>query len=115
MFATRIIRQIPTTLMSQIQARLPKATKIAKAQFQAFDTQQKGLEELLVMANEENDTAMQTEVMADFKTLQEKLDDFNLDLALYGAEDACILELRAGSGGEEACDWCEELTEGVDF
>lgn len=68
-------------------------------------------EELLEMAEEENDQAMVDEVVADLNQLQTQLENLEFQRMFSGEMDAnnAYLEIQAGSGGTEAQDWANML------
>lgn len=69
--------------------------------------------ELLELAVAERDSDLEAEVGIDIQSLKDRLDTLHLHLAIVsegGECSTCFVELRAGSGGEEACDWCHILS-----
>ena len=69
------------------------------------------LNELLDLAESEDDRAVQDEVARDAAALAARLDRLEFDLALSGPHDArnALLSIHAGAGGTESQDWAEML------
>lgn len=90
-----------------------EAGNIAKklAQIDALDKAVEGLPELIEMAKELGGEEEETEVLEEFKKVEEKLEILSLEALLRGKYDACdaIMTLHAGAGGTEAQDWTEML------
>jgi protein subunit release factor A len=102
MFTTRISRRIAPSLVAQIAARVNfNAPKILKNKFAILSQKHTSLNELLILAEEEKDSLLKTEVIKDFTILEDDYTELNMALSL--GEDAdvssCFVELRAGSGG----------------
>ncbi len=66
---------------------------------------------LIEMGQEENDPEMVPEVRSEIDAFVEKFENLRLSTLLSGEYDNCnaILELNAGAGGTESCDWCSML------
>jgi peptide chain release factor 2 len=69
------------------------------------------LNDLLQMAEEENDQATVDEVIADVDKLQSQLEQIEFERMFSGTMDAnnCYVDIQSGSGGTEAQDWAEML------
>ena len=69
------------------------------------------LEELLDLAEGENDRAVQDEIAREASTLAARLDRLEFDLALGGPYDSrnALLSIHAGAGGTESQDWAQML------
>ncbi|KAI9327783.1 hypothetical protein BDR26DRAFT_874950 [Obelidium mucronatum] len=59
------------------------------------------------MAKEENDSELFAEVATDLEALNRDLDKYSMQIMMSGPSDknSCFMEIRAGAGGTEACDW----------
>ncbi len=66
---------------------------------------------LIEIGNEENDPAIVDETRSELDEFIEELDELRISTLLSGEYDNCnaILELNAGAGGTESCDWCGML------
>jgi len=69
--------------------------------------------ELLTMAREEGEESVEAECLSTLAALQAEADELRTD-ALMGAaahsgSTSCYLEIGAGAGGADACDWVEML------
>ena len=66
---------------------------------------------LLLLAVEENDESVATEIKEGLLSLKKNLEEMQLETLLSGKYDSknAILTLHAGAGGTEAQDWCEML------
>jgi peptide chain release factor 2 len=67
--------------------------------------------ELAEMAEEEGDEPTLQDVQRDFEKLKEEVARLQLEGMLAGEADGndCFLEVNAGAGGTESCDWAEML------
>lgn len=67
--------------------------------------------EVLDLLMEEKDELLQQEIEETSKKIQQKLEKLSVLLLLNGPYDKnnCILEVHAGAGGTEACDWAMML------
>jgi len=79
-----------------------------------YDEVEKALEDaatLLELAEEEDDDETRREVAAQFRVLEDDLQEAELRQLLGGEHDRgdAILEINAGAGGTDACDWAEML------
>ena len=104
----------------EVYTNLAKSTEYSrKAQairnkLEVFDKANKAItdaEEIIVLAEEENDDSFLEEVDADLKKAEEDIDTMQLQALLRGKYDSCnaLMSLHAGAGGTEACDWTEML------
>ena len=69
------------------------------------------LEELLDLAEGENDRAVQDEIACEASAIAARLDRLEFDLALSGPYDSrnALLSIHAGAGGTESQDWAQML------
>lgn len=69
------------------------------------------LNELIVMANEENDESLIPDVKEEYEDFCKTLEDLRLSTLLREEydKDNAILRLNAGAGGTESCDWASML------
>ena len=69
------------------------------------------LNELIEMANEENDESLVPDVISEFEDFSQTLDNLRLQTLLSDEydKDNAILRLNAGAGGTESCDWASML------
>ena len=67
--------------------------------------------ELITLASDEKDNALQNEIQADSEQLDAELDKLELELAFSGGYDArnAIMNIHAGAGGTESQDWADML------
>jgi peptide chain release factor 2 len=66
---------------------------------------------LAELAEEEGDESTVDEVLTDLVALKSQIEKLQLQSLLSGEADAndCFLEVNAGAGGTESCDWAEML------
>jgi peptide chain release factor 2 len=78
----------------------------------AFDKELKDQTEMLELAREENDFDLLKQMEFDIEALYSKVKKTLIDTLLSDALDSndCFVEIRAGAGGIEACDWVQTLT-----
>ena len=88
-----------------------KAARAAVEPFDAFVASLDDADVLLELAEEENDADSLGEVDQQTKTLEEDLEALEFRMLLSGPNDAsgAFLQVNAGAGGTEACDWAEML------
>ena len=69
------------------------------------------LDALIDLAREADDTDTANEAVAEFKSIRQDLESYELITLLDQPQDAtsCFLTIQAGAGGTEACDWAEML------
>ena len=65
----------------------------------------------VLMEYQKEGEASEEEVEASFQAALEQIDELEFKSTLNQAEDEldCILEINAGAGGTESCDWSEML------
>ena len=104
----------------EVYTNLQKSTEYSrKAQairnkIDVFDKAEKAIsdaEEIIVLAEEENDDTFLEEVDGDLKKAEEDIENMRLQALLRGKYDSsnALMTLHAGAGGTEACDWTEML------
>ncbi len=104
----------------EVYTNLQKSTEFSrKAQalrnkIDAFSKAEKAIadaEELVILAEEEDDDSFMSEVEAELKEAEEDIETMSLQALLRGKYDSncAIMTLHAGAGGTEACDWTEML------
>lgn len=91
-----------------------KKKKSLDTRIEAFESLEKGfddMEELMMLAEEMEDTDEADAIVASFGELQEKLETLKLNTLLSGKYDAnnAIISIHAGTGGVDAMDWAEML------
>ena len=76
------------------------------------ENQAQNLEELIQLAQLENDESFAKEIQAELDSLSAAIENAELKNMLSGKDDArnCILTIHSGAGGTEAQDWAEMLT-----
>ncbi|HEY0866023.1 MAG TPA: PCRF domain-containing protein, partial [Fimbriimonas sp.] len=98
------------TAANKAQQRLSRLKNIA-APFDELDKFERDVAELYEMIHE--DPSPELEAEADQMALEflKKLDQYELRTLLSGEHDGrnAILEVNAGAGGSEACDWAQML------
>jgi peptide chain release factor 2 len=90
-----------------------KKIKDKKIWTEAFAKVNGALEDLTVLHEfQEIGEAKPEEVDAHYKEVQDALEDLEFKNMLQSEEDAlsCVLEINAGAGGTESCDWAEILS-----
>ena len=104
----------------EVYTNLQKSTEYSrKAQairnkIEVFDKAEKAIsdaEEIILLAEEENDDTFLEEVDVDLKRAEEDIETIRLQALLRGKYDSsnALMTLHAGAGGTEACDWTEML------
>jgi len=70
-----------------------------------------GVNEIIELANAENDDAFMSEIESEMKDLTQSIEKLEFKNMLSGKDDAsnCILTIHSGAGGTEAQDWAEML------
>ncbi|MBO5713357.1 MAG: peptide chain release factor 2 [Clostridia bacterium] len=104
----------------EVYTNLAKSTEYSrKAQairnkLEVFDVAQKAItdaEEIITLAEEENDDSFIEEVDKDLTKAEKDIEEMQLQALLRGKYDGsnALMTLHAGAGGTEACDWTEML------
>ena len=104
----------------EVYTNLQKSTEYSKKaqhvrnKINAFDKAEKAIsdaEEMVALAEEENDDTFLGEIDKELSTAEKDIEDMRLRALLKGKYDGCnaIMTLHAGAGGTEACDWTEML------
>ncbi|MBK8620784.1 MAG: peptide chain release factor 2 [Saprospiraceae bacterium] len=89
-----------------------KEIKDHKKWIETYKTIQSAIDDAeVLMEFQKEGEASEEEVDAKYKEAQQLLDDIEFRTTLDQPEDAldCILEINAGAGGTEACDWSDML------
>lgn len=88
------------------------ALKLWTVPYQELKTQFRDVKELLPEAEELGDTALIQELQTSLIDIEKKLGDLEVRKMLSGELDSkdCYLEINAGAGGTESCDWAEMLS-----
>lgn len=79
--------------------------------FSKLEAQLDDIEVTIELAQAEDDDELAQEALTGYKKWQQSLADFELLTLLNGAHDAssCYVNIHAGAGGTEACDWAGML------
>src|SRR5690625_131495 len=79
--------------------------------FEEMDERLDNLEVLYELIKEENDQDLYDELEEEVSSLQNDINDFELEMLLSEPYDAnnAILELHPGAGGTESQDWASQL------
>ena len=79
--------------------------------FLALEAQANNLDEVIALSKETDDIEFAREANNDFHAITKELDQFELIILLDKPTDAsnAYLNIQAGAGGTEACDWAEML------
>jgi peptide chain release factor 2 len=97
------------------QATLQKLAQVREGVEPVLQLQRRSTDllDLLELAGEEGepDEALEAELSAEAESIQEDLSRFELETLLAGELDGhnAILEINAGAGGTESCDWAAML------
>ena len=67
--------------------------------------------DLSELAEEESDEELEAEIAKDLQSFTQKLEKLELRMMLNGQNDSCnaYLNIHAGAGGTESCDWASML------
>jgi peptide chain release factor 2 len=67
--------------------------------------------EITEMLKDENDESLLKSIEEELPNIEEKLSEFSLELLFNGQydKDDAVLEIHAGAGGTESCDWANML------
>ncbi|KAJ3074233.1 hypothetical protein HDU98_011801 [Podochytrium sp. JEL0797] len=67
---------------------------------------------MLEMAKEEGDVDLCQELEGDLEILNRNLEKYSMQIMMSGPSDksSCFMEIRAGAGGTEACDWASIIS-----
>jgi peptide chain release factor 2 len=89
-----------------------KQTKIKKNWTRSYATLTSSMDDLTLMYDfYKEGEATETDVEQQFKTTLALLEDIEFKNMLSGKEDilSCVVQINAGAGGTESCDWAEML------
>ncbi|GBG29754.1 Peptide chain release factor 1 [Hondaea fermentalgiana] len=77
----------------------------------AFTTAMDNAVEMATMADEEGETQVIADCLSELDQIETQVKRFHLNMLLDHPADrlGCIIELAAGAGGTESCDWTEML------
>ena len=97
-----------------LSTELSRKAQALRNKIDAFDKAEKAIsdaEEMVALAEEENDDSFMDEVENELKVAEEDIESMRLQALLRGKYDSsdAIMTLHAGAGGTEACDWTEML------
>lgn len=97
--------------VSTEKTRKLKSLKDDVSTYYELEAQYQDILDLIELANEEDDRDMIEEVEADYAKFKEKLENLQTKTLLSGEYDDqnAIINLHAGAGGTEACDWTSML------
>ncbi len=89
-----------------------KAVKAIIEPWLAFESQLEDADVLLTMAEEENDSDTVAETAEQARGLERELESLEFRALLSGPLDdkGAFVQIQAGAGGTESCDWAEMLT-----
>lgn len=79
--------------------------------WQELENKESELSELLLLAEEEKEESLLTEIALGCKELNKRLKALEFTFLMNGENDYCnaFLSINAGAGGTESCDWAEML------
>ncbi|MHA1541185.1 MAG: peptide chain release factor 2 [Alphaproteobacteria bacterium] len=99
--------------LNNSQKVLKEKKKLEKKlnQFKDLRNQTKTISEMTELAESENETELLKELLTDSKKLLSKLEKAKIETMFSGEADSenCFIEIHAGAGGTESCDWAEML------
>ncbi|KAI8830677.1 hypothetical protein BJ741DRAFT_619555 [Chytriomyces cf. hyalinus JEL632] len=92
-----------------------KRISVLESRLKEFTSFQERVQESVVMldmAKEEEDAALCSELQGDLEELNRELDKYSMQILMSGPSDksSCFMEIRAGAGGTEACDFASILS-----
>ncbi|MEO1019717.1 MAG: peptide chain release factor 2 [Pseudomonadota bacterium] len=95
------------------QALMRERTKLADGIDRQYDLEKRLQDavDLAELAEEEADEATVSEIQADLESIKTTIGRLQLEGLLSGEADGndCFLQVNAGAGGTESCDWAEML------
>ena len=88
-----------------------KAIKAEVDAWESLDLEIKDCFEMIELSAGENDLSVEKEIDTEITRLKAKFDAYELTMLLSGPNDqgGCILDIHAGAGGTESCDWANML------
>ena len=97
--------------ISQQKMKTLKSLKDDIETYHNLETQYDDIETLIMMAEEENDASLISEIEEAVATYEKTYDAIRIKTLLSGEfdADAAIVSLNAGAGGTESCDWASML------
>ncbi len=99
--------------LNNSQKVLKEKKKLEKKlnQFKELNEQIKTISEMTELAESENETELLKELFTDSKKLLSKIEKAKIETMFSGEADSenCFIEIHAGAGGTESCDWAEML------
>ncbi|KAI8854094.1 hypothetical protein BC829DRAFT_367759 [Chytridium lagenaria] len=83
----------------------------ALSSYKGFESRAEEAFSVLELAKDEGDSELLNEVEEDLRELSKDLDKYSMQLMMSDPTDqfGCFLELHAGAGGTEACDWTSTM------
>lgn len=96
---------------SQSVTKELKNLKDTMTQFEELESQYDDIGTLIEMAEEENDEDLVEEIGAELSDFKEKFEGLRIETLLSGEFDSnnAVLNIHAGAGGTESCDWVQML------
>lgn len=96
---------------SQAKMKELKSYKDDVAIYSELETKLDDIETLIMMGDEENDTALIPEIEEEMASYEEMFEKIRIKTLLSGEydKDNAIVSLHAGAGGTESCDWAAML------
>ncbi len=88
--------------------------KICKASIENWESLYKDIQntyEMMELNAEEKDASIDDEIAKEIQNIEKEFQSYELKMLLSGANDSgsAILEVHAGAGGTESCDWASML------
>lgn len=96
---------------SQSVTKELKNLKDTMEQFSGLQSKYEDIETLIEMAEEENDAGLLPEIENEFNAFKESFETLRIETLLSGEFDGnnAVINIHAGAGGTESCDWAQML------
>lgn len=96
---------------SQSVTKELKNLKDTMEQFSGLQSKYEDIETLIEMAEEENDAGLLPEIENEFNAFRESFETLRIETLLSGEFDGnnAVINIHAGAGGTESCDWAQML------
>ena len=96
---------------SQSVTKELKNLKDTMQQFGELQSKYEDIETLIEMAEEENDTGLLSEIENELAEFKESFETLRIETLLSGEFDGnnAVINIHAGAGGTESCDWTQML------